>query len=200
MAGRIGVVAALMAAGTFAAPAQAAPLTLDLDDADVANFADGTVDDGDRAVVGPVSLTFSDVRTFNGSTGGFVDFDGIGFGREGSLVVSLGLTFGVDTVITGYDIDYNDVRNDLDTFFRISGPNGVSGLNPLTRTGVYAFDMGTIPLFLAGETYVLTHDIPAGEGASQIDEFFVTAPVPLPLPAGALLAGLGALALVRRRA
>lgn len=193
------------------------------------DFQDDFVQDGDRAVAGPFGITFRNIVTpvfpdppgpaDPPPPGGFVDEDGLVFGRTGDVeIVSVDLVFDIPTRILEYDIDFvgEAVAFDADVLgfrsaFEISGPNGTSGRNFFDAVGRFAFDMGSIPIFLPGETYRLSHDIfdygqltgdPEEAGfdfVTQIDEL-VLATIPIPAPAALLLTALGALAAVRRRA
>lgn len=187
--------AVILALGVFA-PAHAVTLDWDLD---VPDLSDGVVDDGDQSVNGGIAITFSNIIGSDGGDFGNVDTDGIFFSNTGrfSEVSQLDITFDSNVIFEEYDIDFENARRN--SGFVISGVNGTSGLNLWGRTGRFAFDMGTIPVFLAGEAYTLTHDL-SGRRFSQIDEIVVSV-APVPLPAGGLLL-LGALAtggLVLRR-
>lgn len=177
-----------------ALPAQSATVTLDLTD-NAPAFADRYVNNGDTVSAGGFSLTFQNTQTLGGSAE--VDVSGIylGFiGRE--LLVSVDLVFGVDTIIDTYSIGIA-TRSDE---FQLSGANGTSGRNEIGSRSTFAFDMGTIPVFLAGETYTLTHNA----GFASISAFGLSSPpspaaVPLPASLPLLLAGFGAIGLLRRR-
>ncbi|MEL6209677.1 MAG: hypothetical protein AAFR44_05740, partial [Pseudomonadota bacterium] len=218
----------LLTVGMIAGSAHAVPLNLDNDDPPEgqADFQDpdpnfppgiGFVNDGDRAVAGRYGVTFQNVNVnmpgFGGPVppGGGVDGDGIIFGRTGDLdVVSFDLFFDIETIILSYDIDFVGFEVEEAAFFgerssfQIAGPNGTSGENFFDETGNFAFDMGTIPVFLPGVAYTLTHTVPdfgapfgGFDFVTQIDEFEVVF-IPLPAPAFLLLGALGLLALRRR--
>ncbi|MEO1679792.1 MAG: hypothetical protein AAFU80_16745 [Pseudomonadota bacterium] len=197
---RVAQAAAIAVALGAAAPASA--VTVNFDSDDQPDFFDGFLNPGDQATDGGVTVTFSNIvpSNGNGQNRARVDDDGLFFGTRTNraYAVSFDLAFSRDVIITGYDIDFERSRG---AAFVISGANGVSGSNTFSQTGNFAFDMGTIPVFLAGETYTLTHTGLTGNELSQIDEFEVEFVQPIPLPAAlpALAVAFGALALFRRR-
>ncbi|WP_300060852.1 VPLPA-CTERM sorting domain-containing protein [uncultured Roseobacter sp.] len=177
-----------------ALPAQSATVTLDLTD-NAPAFADNSVNNGDTVRAGDFSLTFQNTQTRGGSVE--VDAFGIYLGDIGwELLVSVDLVFGVDTIIDTYSIGLATSSAE----FQLSGANGTSGRNDIGSRGTFAFDMGTIPIFLAGETYTLTHNA----SFAMLRGFGLSSPpspaaVPLPASLPLLLAGFGAIALLRRR-
>ncbi len=195
-----------LALALTASQANALTVTMNLDDdlppEGQADFADETLDNGDSAIAGPFSITFTNVVTSDGLPGAQVDSDGIFFGVDpfDFAVVSMDLVFGIDTVILSYDIDYVFLEDPTNTAaFMLSGVNGDSGWNDFDAISDFGFDMGTIPVFLAGETYSLTHNV-SGIDVSQIDELVLWSQVPLPGTGLSLLCALvGGAALSRRR-
>lgn len=183
----MGPIAVLFAALTN--EAEAVTLNLDTEDPPEgqADFQDprppfppfiGFVENGDRAVAGPLGITFQDVVTPRfpdlpvtppdpSPPGGGVDEDGIFFGRTGDLeIVSVDLIFDIPTIILGYDIDFVGDAIEFEaevlgnrSFLQLSGPNGTSGQNFFDDEGNFVFDMGTIDRFLPGVAYTLTHNI-----------------------------------------
>lgn len=180
----------------LAIPAQATTVTLDLTN-NAPAFSDGYVNNGDTLSAGDFSVTFKNVRT-NGGNRSLVFDIGTLFGNNFHEIGSVDLIFNIDTIIDTYHI-----LNIGNGGFRLSGGNGTSGLNSFGRGWANAFDMGTIPVFLAGETYTLTHTI-AGSSIDAISALRLSSappPAAIPLPASLplLLAGFGAVALLRRR-
>jgi len=200
--------AALAAASLcLAGAASAAPVTVNLDAFSFAgggqdDFADATLDEGDVAFAetGPLSITFSNLIVSNGATEADIDFDGLFFSADTVFneVLSVDLTFSITATILSVDIDSTGA--DPGMTFQLSGVNGTSGAIPVDATGDIPFDMGTIPVFLAGQPYTLTHNLPTASFGPyfQIDEFEIS---PVPLPAGGvlLIGGLFGLHLLRRR-
>jgi hypothetical protein len=197
--------AALFGAAAILAANTAAATTMNLDydlfaDGGQDDFADDLLNEGDIAFAetGPIAVTFSNIVTGNGAAAAPIDYDGIFFSntRWYNAVKSVDLTFAVDTVIDAYDIDFTTARRG--SYFQISGVNGTTGQNRVARQGDFTFDMGSIDVFLAGETYTLTHTA-GGRGFFQIDEFSVSLPaVPLPAAGMMLLGGMGLLAGLQR--
>ena len=180
----------------LALPAQAATVTLDLT-SNAPAFADERVNSGDTVSAGPFSLTFQSVQTLD-NTPAFSLSLGMLLGNAEGFIASLDLIFNIDTVIETYGVGSGGQATGS---FQISGPNGASGLNAFQTPGTNVFDMGTIPVFLAGETYTLTHDAAvAFLDAFELSRPASVAPVPLPASLPLLLAGFGAVALLRRRA
>ncbi|WP_195822746.1 VPLPA-CTERM sorting domain-containing protein [Roseobacter sp. MH60115] len=192
-------IAFFCALAAIALPAQAATVTMDLTNT-VPGFQDGFVNSGDTVRADGFSLTFRNIEA-NGFSYSKVDSDGTWFGLSaGGEITSVDLVFGVDTIVETYDIGFGLGTGADTAAFQISGANGTSGLNSLDPGGTYAFDMGTIPVFLAGETYTLTNNalfatIAAFELSSPQSPSVVPLPASLPL----LLAGFGAIGLLRRR-
>ncbi|MGZ2256107.1 VPLPA-CTERM sorting domain-containing protein [Roseobacter sp. A03A-229] len=177
----------------IALPAQAATVTLDLT-RNAPAFSDSLLNNGDTVSNGPFSLTFQNLVA-NGSNWTWVDTDGVFFARSSISFTRVDLVFNIDTVIETYGS--GDRGNGT---FQITGPNGTSGVNSFASGTANTFDMGTIPVFLAGETYTLTHDTDRG----YLDALGLSHPpsvtaVPLPASLPLLLAGFGAVALLRRR-
>ena len=180
----------------LALPAQAATVTLDLT-SNAPAFADERVNSGDTVSAGPFSLTFQSVQTLD-NTPAFSLSLGMLLGNAEGFIASLDLIFNIDTVIETYGVGSGGQATGS---VQISGPNGASGLNAFQTPGTNVFDMGTIPVFLAGETYTLTHDAAvAFLDAFELSRPASVAPVPLPASLPLLLAGFGAVALLRRRA
>ncbi len=186
------LLAAIAAIGIGALASSAGALTIDIESGDQADLADGLLDDGDTAVSGPLTITFSNIVTSDGIPGALVDSDGIFFGRDpfAFAVVSMDMTFSAPIVLTAYDIDFifPDPATDTATF-QILGPGGTAtgemDFLPDISTGPrLPFDMGTIAFFAPGEIYTFIHTV-KGEAVSQIDEFDFRV-VPLP-PSLALL-------------
>lgn len=188
-------ITALIAIGSTV-PANA--ITLDWDSA-IPAFSNEEVNDGDQSISNGISVTFSNIVGADGSDFGNVDSDGIYFSSDSrfSEVVQMSMTFNTNIVWVEYDIDFE--RANPSSGFVVSGSNGTSGLNLWGNRGRFDFDMGTIPVFLAGETYTLTHNL-TGRRFSQIDEIVVSvAPVPLPMGGVLLLGAIGAVVLVLPR-
>lgn len=185
----------------LAIPAQAATVTLDLGRNDVADFGDTKLDNGDEASVGDFVLTFQNVRT-RSDTQSSVSGSGIGMSSSfDNVITTVDLIFNIDTIIDSYNLGFTNTQG---TIFQLSGPNGTSGLNSLQTRGISQFDMGSIPVFLAGESYALTHTVGGGKVA-MLKSLQLSSPPPppavVPLPASLplLLAAFGAVALLRRR-
>ncbi|MGZ2256104.1 VPLPA-CTERM sorting domain-containing protein [Roseobacter sp. A03A-229] len=192
-------IAGLCALAILALPAQAATVTLDLT-TNAPAFADGIVNNGDTVSAGEFSLTFQNVQPL-GPRPATVLSNGVIFSR---LVVgtlpSVELVFNIDTIIETYSVGSSRGSSP----FQISGVNGTSGPNSFGSDATFAFDMGTIPVFLAGETYTLTHSL-GGPDSGTLSALGLSHPpsvtaVPLPASLPLLLAGFGAVALLRRRA
>lgn len=188
-------IAFFCALAAIALPAQAATVTMDLTNT-VPGFQDGFVNSGDTVRADGFSLTFRNIEA-NGFSYSKVDSDGTWFGLSaGGEITSVDLVFGVDTIIDTYSIGLATSSAE----FQLSGANGTSGRNDIGSRGTFAFDMGTISIFLAGETYTLTHNA----GFASISAFGLSSPpspaaVPLPASLPLLLAGFGAIGLLRRR-
>ncbi|WP_299957177.1 PEP-CTERM sorting domain-containing protein [uncultured Roseobacter sp.] len=177
-------------------PAQAATVTLDLT-SNAPAFADRSVDSGDTVSAVPFSLTVQSVQTLDNSPA-FSLSSGLMLGRSIGFIVSLDLVFNIDTVIDTYGVSSASQGGGS---FQISGSNGTSGLNAFQTPGTNVFEMGTIPVFLAGQTYTLTHDASvAFLNAFGLSSPPPVAPVPVPASLPLLLAGFGTVALLRRRA
>ncbi|MGZ2256105.1 VPLPA-CTERM sorting domain-containing protein [Roseobacter sp. A03A-229] len=177
-------------------PAQAATVTLDLTE-NAPDFADRSLNNGDTVSDGPFSLTFQNIDA-NGRDEALLVGGSIILGRITGDLASVDLTFNIDTVIETYGIGVTDPGT-----FQITGRNGTSGSNSLQKTGANTFDMGTIPVFRAGETYTLTHTV-TGASLAELNALGLSHPpsvtaVPLPASLPLLLAGFGAIALLRRR-
>lgn len=178
--------------------------TIDLDISDQSDFADGVLNAHDKAFDGGLTLTFTNIIGSDGLPGSYIGSNGIYLSNDRHTfdAVSFDLVFSADTVLIGYDIDNERTRNGS---FLISGSDGASGPNALYKTGRFAFDMGSLAYFAAGETYSLTHTGLGRRGFAAIDEFDYTliesipATVPAPPTAPLMLAGmLGVLSVVRR--
>lgn len=192
-------IALVCALTTLALPAQAATVKLGMTNS-VPDFADSQLNNGDTTSAGGFSLTFQNTQA-NFSSYAAVSFVGIEFGNFAVQIASVDLIFGIDTIIDRYAPDPFFRPGDTAGAFRLKGINGRSGLNSFASPR--AFDMGTIPVFLAGETYTLTHTL-SGPNSATLTSLHVSSPPPpavVPLPASLplLLAGLGAVALLRRR-
>lgn len=177
----------------------ASAVTLDWDREELG----GSVRNGEQVTNGGITLTFSNIVTADGSPRGDVDGDGIFFSTDNRFndVVQLDLTFNRNVIWDEYDIDFE--QTGANRWFQVAGSNGTSGLNTWGTTGRFDFDMGSIPVFLAGVNYTLTHNVPNNPNNnryrfSQIDEIVVTA---VPVPASGVLLGsaIGLGYLVRRR-
>ncbi|MEM9638969.1 MAG: VPLPA-CTERM sorting domain-containing protein, partial [Pseudomonadota bacterium] len=155
--------------------------------------------DGTTTSAGGFTLTFKSVVARD-ATRGLVLPSGTIFGEWHAFgIISVGLTFNTDTIIHNYDLGYSNATGHI---FQISGVNGTSGRNDFGTEGRSTFDMGTIPVFLAGETYTLTHTIRGSGHVAMLRGLQVSSPpavVPLPASLPLLLAGVGAVALLRRR-
>lgn len=188
-------IALVCAFTALAIPAQAATVGLNLT-TDNPDFADGRVNNGDTSSAGDFALTFENIQ--DGGARPRVTTLGMFLGSTPGSVNSVDLVFTIDTIIETYMIG---VSSFLNTTFQLAGGNGTSGLNSMQTSGTFAFDMGSIPVFLAGETYTLTHTI--FEDIADLRALHVSSPPPaaVPLPASLplLLAGLGATAFLRRR-
>lgn len=168
-----------------AGPAAAALVPLGTTNPD---FADGALNNGDTATDGSILLTFGNVVTGDGGDAAYVDSDGIGVTGTGAydqVAVSFTIIFDTDTMIDEYTVAYPD---DSTTGFQLAGANGTSGLNALSTSGSFAFNMGTIPYFAAGQAYTLTAP---GEEYGQIHSFNLSEAAPAPVPATALLLACG---------
>jgi hypothetical protein len=183
--------------------AHADAATIDLDSADQSDFFDGILNAGDVASDDGLTIVFSSVFGSDGLSGSYIGSNGIYLSNDTRTfdAVSFEMSFSVNTILTAYDIDRERTRNGA---FSISGRSGASGLNALGRTGRFAFDMGTLAYFAAGETYTLTHSGLGRRGFAAIDEFDFTivesalAAVPLPPTAPLALVGLWAMRRVSR--
>lgn len=193
-------IALFCALTALAIPAQAATVTLDLGRNDVADFRDTKLNNGDRATAGDFVLTFQNVRT-RSDTQSSVSSSGINISSSfDNTIMTVDLIFNIDTLIDTYNIGFTNTRG---TTFQLSGVNGTSGLNSFGSPGPSLFDMGTIPVFLAGETYTLTHTVGGGKVALIKSFGLSNAPpavIPLPASLPLLLAGLGVFGILRRRA
>ncbi|MEM9638970.1 MAG: VPLPA-CTERM sorting domain-containing protein [Pseudomonadota bacterium] len=184
-----------------ALPAQATTVTLDLT-TNAPAFSDRFVNSGDTVSNGPFSLTFQNIDA-NGLSLAFVGPTGIDVNGSTGGITSVNLIFNIDTVIESYSLGLQASGGiSGGDFFHLSGRNGRSGANSLEVLGTSRFDMGSIPVFLAGETYTLTHNLLSYQrvnwNALGLSTPSVT-PVPLPASLPLLLAGFGAVALLRRR-
>lgn len=185
----------------LALPAQAATVTLDLRQAAVADFADGFVDNGDKASTGDFVLTFQNVEVKDQGRG-VASRSGINFNSAfTNTTIKVDLIFNIDTIIDMYSMGFTE--NAENETFQLSGINGTSGLNSFGSQGTSLFDMGTIPVFLAGEAYSLTHTVSGGNQFPLLGGFqlSIAPPAVIPLPAALplMLLGLGALGILRRR-
>ncbi|MCV3272090.1 VPLPA-CTERM sorting domain-containing protein [Roseobacter sinensis] len=194
-------IALVCAVAALTLPAQAATVTLDLRRDSVADFGDRYVNSGDSVSAGGFVLTFRNVVIDSTSTGS-VSRSGMHFSSYYSnTIITLDLVFNIDTVIETYSMGY--VENTGNETFQISGVNGTSGANSFGSRGTSQFDMGTIPVFLAGETYSLTHTVSGFRQFALLSGLELSSPPPavIPLPASLplLLAGFGAVAFLRRR-
>ncbi|MGZ2256106.1 VPLPA-CTERM sorting domain-containing protein [Roseobacter sp. A03A-229] len=191
-------IALFCALTALALPAKAATVTLGLH-ADVPTLGNQILTDGTTTSAGGFTLTFQSVVAQDATRGLALPIGTI-FGEWHAFgIISVGLTFNTDTIIHSYDLGYSNATGDI---FQISGVNGTSGRNDFGKTGVSTFDMGTIPVFLAGETYTLTHTIRGSRDVAMLRSLQVSSPpavVPLPASLPLLLAGVGAVALLRRR-
>ncbi len=193
-------IALVCAFTALALPAQAATVKLNLNRNSVPDFADTGVHNGDTARAGDFALTFQNIRVRDGSARGSVFSSGISLsGGFDNTIVTADLIFGTDTIITRYDLGFT---NSGPATFQLSGVNGTSGLNSLASAGTSVFDMGTIPVFLAGVSYTLTHTVTTARTA-QLRALYLASPppavIPLPTSLPLLLAGVGAVAILRRR-
>ena len=191
-------IALFCALTALALPAQAATVTLGLHP-NVPTLGNQILTDGTTTSAGGFTLTFQSVVAHQ-ATRGLVLPSGTTFGEWHPFgIISVGLTFNTDTIIHSYDLGYSNATGDI---FQISGVNGTSGRNDFGTEGTSRFDMGSIPVFLAGETYTLTHTIRGSGHVAMLRGLQVSSPpavVPLPASLPLLLAGVGAVALLRRR-
>lgn len=168
------------------------------------SLTDG-LDSGDSMTVGGVTLTFSNVVVADGSSSGDVESAGILLSSTNDVslsdVISFDFSFSHDVQISDYSIGlHEDVP--ASSFFTISGVNGTSGNNSIPEGTLFVeqtfgFDAGTIPVFLSGQSYSFTHNLPAdGDPLFDLGGFTVTS---VPEPGSAGLVALSVLGLVVRR-
>ena len=186
---------ALLSLGPMAA-AEATTIVLDNTQTD---FADGFLNDGDTVIAGGITLLFSNVLALGGGGAITVDDAGIFFGD-------------LDTYAGSFDVEFSGGEFNIDQYsvgfhnpgatggFSIAGSNGTSGSNDMSTVGIFAFDMGAIPVITNGGTYTFMHTINVGN-LSQLNSLELSVAA-VPLPGAVWLMGsalLGMIGYSRRR-
>ena len=179
-----------------AGPAGAALVPLDTSNPD---FSDDRLNDGDTATDGSIVLTFGDVLALGSGNEVKVDEDGIYLADDNVDPLAAGsfsIVFDTNTLIDQYTVGFT--QDSVTGGFQLAGANGTSGLNDMSSTGTFTFDMGSIPYLTAGQAYTLTHTLStqAPSGLSELKSFNISeGPTPAPAPATALLLAGGLLGL-----
>lgn len=180
-------------------------------------FTDGSVDNGDTVTAGGITATFDNIVAPGSAIYGTSDVDGIFFGDRvpfelngyfypQQAVTSFDLTFDKNVVINSYTVSFVTSPVPAVATFALSGAGGATGDNSATVTGSFSFNAGTLPVFLAGQTYDLSTVFTEGAGSVtgdffQVKSLDITEVPNIPLPASLLLltCALGGLGIARRR-
>ncbi len=161
-------------AGNAIVPAYATTFTLT-----ESTFPDQYINNMDSVTADGITITFTDVENYEGSSKVYVDGDGITLGTSGQSASSFDITFDQNVIIDQYTVGY---RNSGTTgALTLAGSNGTSGSNDMSTTGTFSFDAGSIPVFVAGQAYTLTHTI---NGLSQLKMLEVSLAATDPSPGG----------------
>lgn len=156
---------------------------------------------GDSVTDGTLTLTFTNVvASVGGASSVAVDANGIWASDDWSNSLgSIGIIFDLNATIADYSAIHAYAYVSTPTFV-ISGANGTTGSMSLSAPGITAFDMGTIPVFKAGEIYTLS----ASFGQiyltylNGLNVSVVADTAAAPIPSTLLLLCVGVLGLVHR--